>query len=93
MSYTMNRFVLAHELGHAVLHNDNGSKFFIDEYTCFAPGKFELEANKFAANLLINEKNLKDLLGGDLSSIASELEVPVQLVKIKIGEIIGHTLW
>ena len=54
MSYVMNRFVLAHELGHAVLHNDNGSKFFIDEYTCFAPGKFELEANKFAANLLTN---------------------------------------
>src|SRR3712207_1596140 len=51
------QFVLAHELGHAILHSSD-TTFFLHDHTFCNRGRFELEANKFAAELLINEKYL-----------------------------------
>jgi Zn-dependent peptidase ImmA (M78 family) len=45
------RFVCAHELGHDRLHKGI-SRFFLEEHSYFAPGKFELQANRFAIQLL-----------------------------------------
>jgi len=47
------RIVLAHELGHAILHC-NKDIYFIREYTLFPVGSLEAEANRFAAELLID---------------------------------------
>lgn len=48
------RIVIAHELGHALLHHSKGDAM-IREYTLFPRGRHENEANKFAAELLIDE--------------------------------------
>ncbi|ADK14157.1 MULTISPECIES: ImmA/IrrE family metallo-endopeptidase [Clostridium] len=48
---------MAHELGHALLLYHR-STCFIREYTLFPRGRIENEANKFAAELLIDEKNI-----------------------------------
>lgn len=76
------KIVLAHELGHAVLHY-NFDVRFIREYTLFPIGKYEIEANKFAAELLIDESEIcKDWT---TTEISIALNVPKQLVEYKFG--------
>ena len=45
-------FVAAHELGHMLMHKGTNA-VYMDTHTCFNTNKFEIEANTFAANLLI----------------------------------------
>lgn len=45
------RFVCAHELAHNRLH-PGFNRFWLDQNTLFNPGKYELQANKFAFLLL-----------------------------------------
>ena len=80
LSEEQQNFVLAHELGHAILHIKS---------SCFCYGlnvnnyKKEYEANFFAAQLLINncdEKILKNLSENEL---ASYFRVPIELIKLK----------
>ncbi|MBW7477257.1 ImmA/IrrE family metallo-endopeptidase [Paenibacillus oenotherae] len=51
LSDDWSRFVCAHELGHDRLH-PGFSRFWLDEQSFFNVGKFERQANKFAARLL-----------------------------------------
>lgn len=49
------RFVLAHELGHMILHKKSNA-IFMDTRTQFNTTKYEIEANKFAAELLLPDE-------------------------------------
>lgn len=51
-------FVLAHELGHMVLHKKSNA-IFMDTRTQFNTTKYEIEANKFAMELLIEDSVLE----------------------------------
>lgn len=53
--------VLSHELGHAVLHKDI-NVCFLKHYTFSITDKYENEANKFTAELLIEDSSLIDIL-------------------------------
>lgn len=53
--------VLSHELGHAVLHKDL-NVCFLKHYTFSVTDKYENEANKFTAELLIEDSSLIDIL-------------------------------
>ena len=53
------RLVMAHELGHAVLHR-NQNCYFIRHKTFFSCNKIEIEANKFAVELLISDESLAE---------------------------------
>ncbi len=48
------RVVMAHELGHAILHRKQNC-YFIRNKTLFLNSKTEKEANQFAADLLIDD--------------------------------------
>lgn len=61
------RIVMAHELGHAIMHSSD-SAFFLHDHTFYSRGKFEKEANAFAAELLI-DVDLIDILDIDSYSI------------------------
>lgn len=52
-------FVLAHELGHMVLHKKSNA-IFMDTRTQFNTTKYEIEANKFAMELLIDDSVLEE---------------------------------
>jgi Zn-dependent peptidase ImmA (M78 family) len=63
------RFTLAHELGHYLLHRrstqvfvDASTMFFRDGVAAEGKDKFEIEANAFAAELLMPETVLLDLI-------------------------------
>jgi Zn-dependent peptidase ImmA (M78 family) len=76
------KIVLAHELGHAILHSSEPI-YFIREYTLFPVGPYEFEANKFAAELLIDDDEIKELKHTSTSCIAAVLEVNEDLIKYK----------
>lgn len=48
-------FVCAHELGHMLMHK-NENTVYMDTHTCFNTDKLEIEANTFAAELLIPDE-------------------------------------
>ena len=89
MSEQMQRMCCAHELAHVVLHK---------EYLAREPGRLNLalydgnsraeyEANLFSAFLLIDSGDLTDCLrqGMDLVSVASTLDVNVNLVALRLS--------
>ncbi len=87
------RIILAHELGHVFLHSNikrendvsgNKIKQFSDT-AIFADNAMEKEANMFAAELLIDDSSVTELLQEDRSFeyIAQELRVPLKLLGIK----------
>ena len=82
--------VLAHELGHALLHRDLAEKDMLCEFDLFnmATG-VEYEANVFAAELLIDPQEMEDCLkeGRDIYSAAGALGVNVNLLIIRLAEL------
>lgn len=73
--------VLAHELGHAVLHSSEPI-CFIREYTLFPTGRYEIEANKFAAELLIDDYETETCFKTN-NLISLELGIYEKLVRYK----------
>lgn len=80
------KIICAHELGHYILHRYLGIKMFQD-YHCISMLKSipEIEANYFAAELLIEDEDIIELLsyGYTYKQIAAELQVHTELVIIK----------
>jgi Zn-dependent peptidase ImmA (M78 family) len=78
------RFVVAHELGHIFLHPELDF-YFISEYTYFPISRFELEANVFATELLIEDNNILEYKNENYSfeAISKILDVPQFAVELK----------
>lgn len=55
----LKRYVCAHELGHAVLHTKINTPF-LKANTFYSVDRIEREANEFAVNLLLYDKDLED---------------------------------
>lgn len=77
------RQVCAHELGHAILHK-NTNTVFLDRFTYLSTEKVEIEANIFAAELLIGDIDPKEYEGYCLGQVASALEVTEKMVEYKV---------
>lgn len=52
-------FVMAHELGHAIMHPKENC-YFIKHKTLFLNSKIEKEANKFAVEFLISDSEVQE---------------------------------
>lgn len=76
------RIVLAHELGHAILHR-HLNYFFMLECTHYPIGRFEREANEFASELLIDDKDLWEVKEETAEYAAKVLGVTQELLTIK----------
>ncbi len=78
------RFILAHELGHAVLHRKENC-FYLKHNTLAKTSIYEIEANKFASELLINDNELKECAGHNFTAeqLACYFKVPVELIEYK----------
>lgn len=84
---TVQRIILAHELGHAVLHRKKLAtlKAFHDFSLYDTTSRYEYEANLFAAEYLLNDKDVIEKLNDDsyFFSVAKELYVPPELLDFK----------
>ncbi|MTI80065.1 MAG: ImmA/IrrE family metallo-endopeptidase [Firmicutes bacterium] len=77
-SRKMQGLVVLHEIGHRLLH-PKMNYFMIIEDTLFPAGKFEYQANRFVAELVLGER--KPHAGETIYEFAARYEVPVELVK------------
>ncbi|MBQ8208930.1 MAG: ImmA/IrrE family metallo-endopeptidase [Clostridia bacterium] len=79
------KILCAHELGHAILHGRIASDHGFHEITLFdSTTPTEYEANLFAAELLISDDEIIDLMDGkSFFEIAKTLCVPSALVDFK----------
>lgn len=80
------RFVCAHELGHAILHRNINTPFF-RKYTFFSVDRIEMEANTFAVELLIPDDELSEKRKRNtcltIREIAQIFKVPQEVVRLK----------
>ena len=64
------RFVCAHELGHSLLHR-GFNRIFMDTRTLMRTGRYEREADRFAADLIYDDADLQDFLQLPLPTAAA----------------------
>ena len=82
----LQRVILAHELGHAVLHCGSATLANFHEFTLFDDTEAqEFEANIFAADLLMTDEQVLDVLNEDtfFFQAARILKVPSELLDFK----------
>lgn len=78
--------VCAHELGHALLHSKLNI-LFLEKNTFFIKNRYENEANKFAAELLVVNSVLKECPSYfSNEQIASALNLPKELIQLKLNK-------
>ena len=81
--------VLAHELGHALLHN-NFNVCFLKNYTFSVTDKYENEANIFASHLLISDEDLNDYSSEyeylTIEQLSKHFFVPEEFIMYKMRE-------
>lgn len=82
--------VLSHELGHAVLHKDL-NVCFLKHYTFSVTDKYENEANKFTAELLIEDSSLIDILEVNnlitCEDLSKYFSIPTEFVSYKFSSL------
>ena len=85
------RFTLAHECGHLFLHADKGDRLWIDKTLFFRDGTSssgdqlsEIQANQFAAGVLMPEELIKESLGK--AGPISDLDVARLALRFQVSE-------
>lgn len=79
------RFVLAHELGHMYLHK-KANAIFMDTRTQFVTSRYEIEADRFAMELLLSDDMIQEYIesGYSLEQIARVTGYHQRLIKLRV---------
>lgn len=79
------RIIIAHEIGHAILHKTEGVYAFHEVALFDSSSIMEKEANLFAAELLMEDEDVLEQMNADNTffSAASCLNVPMELLDFK----------
>lgn len=79
------KIIVAHELGHAVLHRSSGLHAFHEVGMFDESSTMEKDANLFAAEFLLNDDDVLNALNADNTffSAAAQLYVPIELLDFK----------
>lgn len=81
------RFVCAHELGHAMLHR-GCNRIFMDTNTYFKVNQYEIEADRFAVDLLYDDSDLREFLEQPVQVAADCMGVSLALAEYRMKTII-----
>ena len=79
------RLVMAHELAHAILHRKENC-YFIRNKTALLVSKNEIEANKFAMELLISDEFLEDNRDYTVKQLSQILGYHQKLIELRISK-------
>lgn len=79
------RFVLAHELGHMILHKKSNA-IFMDTRTCLKTSRFELEADMFAMHLLISDEDIGECKDCTLEQLSRTFGYHQKLIELRLKE-------
>lgn len=74
--------VLAHELGHAILHPSTNA-LFLATYTYFSLGSLELEADTFASELLLPDNVFEEYIDKTKQYASNCERLPMKFVDLK----------
>ena len=77
------QFVCAHELGHMFLHKRT-NVLFMDTRTQFNTSRYELEADKFAVNLLISDSVLREYPDYSTDQLSRLLGYDKKLIELRL---------
>lgn len=77
------KVVVAHELGHALLHRRENCAF-IKSHTLLLTSGIEREANIFAAHLLITDDMLRDYAGFTKEQFCNSTGYPLELIELRL---------
>jgi len=78
------RIVLAHELGHAIMHKGYNC-VFLSRHTYMTKDIYEHQANKFAASLLLPDIVPEEYQNMSSQQLAMVYRVPVEFIEMKWG--------
>ena len=80
-------FVCSHELGHAILHKDANTPF-LRSNTLLSVNKYEIEANQFAACLLLPDYKLREFIEYEytIEQAAACSGLPEALVQYRVEQ-------
>ena len=81
----LQRIIVGHEVGHALLHAKSGVHAFHDVTMFEASTRLEKEANLFTAEFLLRDNEVLDMLNEDSTffTAAARLKVPMELLDFK----------
>ena len=81
----LQRIIVGHEIGHAVLHAKSGVHAFHDVGMFDESSRMEKDANLFAAEYLLRDDQVLEAMNADSTffTVASSLDVPVELLDFK----------
>ncbi len=77
----MERFVLAHEIGHMIMHPKHNAPFM--QNTFFSKDRYETEANMFALHMLIPDDELAEYPERTIGDWACILGIPLWLADLR----------
>lgn len=77
------QFVCAHELGHMFLHKRSNA-LFMDTRTQFNTSRYELEADKFAVNLLISDSIFEEYHDYSTDQLSRLLGYDKKLIELRL---------
>ena len=80
------RFVCAHELGHIILHRGE-NRIFTDTNTYFQSNRQEIEANRFALDLLYDDEDLYFFTEYPVQLAADHMGVSIELAEYRLSSI------
>lgn len=80
------RFVCAHEIGHALMHRGY-NRIYMDSHTYFPTSRYEVEANRFAVDLLFDDEDLRDLLEHPIQLAADCMGVSTELAEYRMRSV------
>ena len=77
------KLVMAHELGHAILHRKENC-YFIRNKTFLSTNRIEMEANYFAAELLISDQMIAENQYLTLQQLSRLLGYSEKILEMKV---------
>lgn len=77
------KFVCAHELAHSFMHRDVNA-IYLDSRTFFTTRKYEIQADRFAADLLISDADVEEYVAWPVDKLSQMWGIREEAIKYRL---------